>query len=170
MQRVHQTAPDLPLDLAMPFWWGEPQHGGSDLLDRLKPAIQGITVMDYRTDFDEIVRFAQPFLDWGERADRRISIAIERMPIHDEERRIYIRDVKGELWQTTMDGTDVLVLFDRPVEAADGSTFRFSRSGRFLGQTVSFSGDIDRLAMLIPRLEQVFARWSSFAGIALHGL
>ena len=57
-----------------------------------------------------------------------------------------------------------------PIEAADGSTFRFSRSGRFLGQTVSFSGDTDRLATLIPRLEQVFARWSSFAGIALHGL
>ena len=170
VQRVHEAAPGLPLDLAMPYWWGEPQHGGANLLDRLAPMVQGVTVMDYRTDFDEIVRFAQPFLDWGERSGRRISIAVERMPIGDEERRVYTRDVQGELWRTEIDGIPVLVLFDQPVEPTQGQVFRFSRSGRFRGETVSFSGDADRLSALLPRLEQVFGRWSGFAGIALHGL
>ena len=170
VQRVHEAAPELPLDLAMPYWWGEPQHGGSDLLDRLQPSIQGITVMDYRTDFDDIVRFAQPFLDWGTRAGRRIAIAIERMPIDDEERRVYARDTQGELWQTQLAGKDVLVLFDRPVAAVDGSVFRYSRSAKFLGGTVSFSSQTDRLSTLLPQLEQIFVRWPSFAGMALHGL
>ncbi len=170
VQRVHMAAPDLPLDLAMPYWWGDPQHGGSDLFDRLQPSIQSITVMDYRTDFDDIVRFAQPFLDWGERAGRRIAIAVERMPIDDEERRVYMPDNQGELWQTQLAGHTVLVLFDRPVVVADGHVFRFSRSARFRGHTVSFSGHADRLSTLLPKLEQVFAHWPSFAGMALHGL
>ena len=170
VQRVHEAAPELPLDLAMPYWWGDPQHGGADLLDRLRPAIQGITVMDYRTDFDEIVRFAQPFLDWGERSGRRISIAVERMPIGDEERRVYTRDVQGELWQTEIDGTSILVLFDRPGAPTQGQVFRFERSARVRGAPVRFSGAADQLSALLPRLEQVFGRWSSFAGIALHGL
>lgn len=170
IQAIHAAAPSLALNLALPFWWGEAGYGGSALLDKLAGAVSGITVMDYRTDADEIKRFAQPFLHWGEQHGKDIAIALEALPIADEERRSYFRAERGELLHVTLAQYHILMLLDAPARVDGAVSYRYSHAGSFKGGSISFAGRLPQLEALLPELEADFGRWPSFAGMALHGL
>lgn len=167
---IHAAVPQLALNVALPFWWGEAGHGGSALLDQLADAVNGITVMDYRTDTDEVKRFAQPFLRWGEQQRKEISIALESMPIADEERRSYFRAERGELLHVALAQYHILMLLDQPATISGAVSYRYSHAGSFKGDSISFAGRPQQLEAMLPALEADFSRWSSFAGMALHGL
>jgi hypothetical protein len=167
---IHAAAPTLALDLALPFWWGDEASGGQAFLSTLASSISSLTVMDYRTDAEQIVRLAQPFLAWGQQHGKKVSIALEALSIPDEGRRHFERATRGELWHVTLAGREVLFLLDQPVSLAQASGFRYTRSSRFEGSSVSFFGRTDQLMRLLPSLEAQLQRWPSFSGMALHGL
>ena len=167
---IHLASPDLLLNLAMPFWWGQDRHGGNQLLNSLADSIDEVTVMDYHTNPTDIKDFAQPFLRWGTKYEKSVSIALENMPIVDEERRVYLQMEQGELWYLRLGSYNVLMLLDKPVPNPNGQALKFSKSFNFNGSSISFNSTPDLLKRLLPDLEIEFMQWKSFSGISLHGL
>jgi len=167
---VHHTAPSLALDMVLPFWF-EPLHGdGAALLSGVEASIASITVMNYRTDPEQIREFAEKFLAWGERRQKAVYIALESLPLPEEDRRTYRQAESGELWRFDFKAAPVLLLLQQQAPNLPGEkAYRFSYSRKIDGSSTSFFQKPSVLIELLPTLEKQFGAWSSFAGIALHG-
>lgn len=163
---LHDAADGLPLEFVMPFWWADKDA----LLDALAPLAAGVTVMDYRTRQDEILRFAQPFLDWGVRHGRQVRIALEAGPVAPEQQRRYTRAPAGELWLLQVDQSPVLLLLDEARPNPHGPAFRQVASTLLDGSATTFHAEPQRLLRMLPELERAMSAWTSFNGIALHEL
>ncbi|THC46151.1 hypothetical protein [Massilia sp. Mn16-1_5] len=167
-QALHAAAGGMPLEFVVPFWWWDKRA----LLDGLAKTSDGLAVMDYRTDPDQIVRFAVPFLDWGTRHGKGVHIALEAGRVAPELQRRYVRadaDESGSLLVAQVGKTPVLVLLRQPVKTTAGTLYRLSGERTLDGSATSFHGNPERLRALLPRLERDFSAWSSFGGLALHG-
>jgi len=165
---LHAAAGGMPLEFVVPFWWWDKEA----LLAGLAAASDGLAVMDYRTDPDDIVRFALPFLDWGARHGKRVQIALEAGRVAPELQRRYVRADAGEagsLLLAQAGEASVLVLLRQPVTSAAGSLYRLSGERILDGSATSFHANRDGLRALLPRLEHDFSAWTSFGGLALHG-
>ena len=165
---LHAAAGGMPLEFVVPFWWWDREA----LLDGLATSSDGLAVMDYRTDPDQIVRFALPFLDWGGRHGKRVRIALEAGRVAPELQRRYVRadaNEAGSLLFTQAGETPVLVLLRQPVKGAAGALYRLSGERTLDGAATSFHSDRARLRTLLPSLERDFSAWSSFGGVVLHG-
>jgi hypothetical protein len=138
---LREAARSLRLELVVPFWW----DGKTALLDGLAPLVDGVTVMDYRTDPRQIAGFAVPFLDWGARHGKQVRIALEAGPIAPETQRRYVRAAAGET-------ADLLRV-------------------EIEGRATTFHKDKQSLLRLLPALEADFGAWdAAFGGMALHEL
>jgi hypothetical protein len=164
-----RRAVSLPIDVVMPFWTATIQLGDSALLEQLTPWVDGITVMDYRTDPGQIRRFAQPFLDWAARSDRRVQIALESGPLPDEWHYAYRPAGMGELWQLQVKAWHVLLLLDAPRANPLGAHFAYSHKVRSGHAQTTFQGERERLKVLLPGLNQDFKKHPGYVGLALHG-
>jgi hypothetical protein len=165
---LHAAAEGIPLEFVVPFWWDDKR----ELLDQLARVSEGLAVMDYRTDVDQIVRFAAPFLDWGTRHGKRVRIALEAGPVAPEVQRRYVRASPGEagtLLLAQAGGAQTLVLLRQPVQQAAGTLYRLSGERALDGSATSFHGKRDALRALLPALERDLSAWPGFGGIALHG-
>jgi hypothetical protein len=165
---LHAAAAGMPLEFVVPFWWWDKR----ELLDGLAAAAEGLAVMDYRTDPDQIVRFALPFLDWGTRHGKRVRIALEAGRVAPELQRRYVRaepGAAGSLLLAQAGATQALVLLRQPVQAASAPLYRLSGERTLDGSATSFHGRREDLRALLPALEREFSAWPGFAGIALHG-
>ncbi|QOL48016.1 hypothetical protein [Massilia litorea] len=165
---LHAAAAGMPLEFVVPFWWSDKRT----LLDGLAATADGLAVMDYRTDPDQIVRFAVPFLDWGRLHGKRVRIALEAGRVAPELQRRYVRADAGEagsLLLARAGDTQVLVLLRQPVKTASGTLFLLSGERTLDGGATSFYKDRARLRTLLPGLERDFSAWPSFGGVALHG-
>ena len=165
---LHAAAGGMPLEFVVPFWWWDKDT----LLDRLAQSSDGLAVMDYRTDPDQIIRFAVPFLDWGTRHGKRVHIGLEAGRVAPELQRRYVRadaDEAGSLLVAQAGETPVLVLLRQPVKTAGGTLYRLSGERTLDGSATSFHGNPERLRALLPVLELDLPAWPSFGGIALHG-
>ena len=167
---VHQIAPSLPLDMVLPFWL-DPLHGaGAALLDNVEASIASITLMNYRTDPEQIREFADKILAWGELRQKAVYIALESLSMDEEERRMYTRAQSGELWRFDFKAAPVfLLLQDQAQDLPGGMAYRFVYSRKIDGSSTSFFQQPGALKKLLPALEKQFSAWSSFAGMALHG-
>jgi hypothetical protein len=167
---VHQTAPSLALDMALPFWLEPLQGNGAALLADVEANIASITVMNYRTDPEQIREFAEKFLAWGELRQKAVYIALESLAMPEEDLRAYRQAENGELWRFDFKAAPVLLLFQEQVQnLPGGNAYRFSHSRKIDGSGTSFFRQPGELMRLLPTLETQFSSWSSFAGIALHG-
>ncbi|MGX4642332.1 hypothetical protein [Massilia sp. SYSU DXS3249] len=165
---LHAQAGGTPLEFVVPFWWDDKR----ELLAELAGAADGLAVMDYRTDPDQIVRFALPFLDWGAQYGKRVHIGLEAGKVGAERQRRYGRadaGEPGELLLAEVGGTQVLVLLREGVKEAAVPRYRLSGERLLDGSATSFFKDRDKLRALLPALERDFSAWPGFAGIALHG-
>jgi hypothetical protein len=165
---LHAAAGGMPLEFVVPFWWWDKEA----LLAGLAAASDGLAVMDYRTDPDDIVRFAVPFLDWGNRHGKRVRIALEAGRVAPELQRRYVRADAGEagsLLLARADDASVLVLLRQPVKEASGILYRLSGERTLDGSATSFHGNRAQLRSLLPGLERDLSAWASFGGLALHG-
>lgn len=163
---------DAPLEVAVPFWWASLELGDQPLLDALAPHVQGLNVMNYRTDPEQLQQFAEPFLAWGGAHGKAVRIALEAGPIQDETRWHFRADSalknQNTLWHLQLADAHLLLLLDAPavVPAAEG--YRFVRQSQLAGSRLTFSGDRPRMEQLMQSLEVLWAAWPSFAGLALH--
>jgi hypothetical protein len=167
-QALHAAAGGMPLEFVVPFWWWDKEA----LLAGLANASDGLAVMDYRTDPDDIVRFAAPFLDWGSRHGKRVRIALEAGRVAPELQRRYVRAGAGEagsLLLARAGEASVLVLLRQPVQEASGTLYRLSGERTLDGSATSFHGNRAQLHALLPGLERDLSAWASFGGLALHG-
>jgi hypothetical protein len=170
---LRQAAGTTALEFVVPFWW----DSKPELLHALARHADGLAVMDYRTDPDQIVRFAAPFLDWGVEHGKRVRIALEAGPIAAEEQRRYRRvdaGAKGDLLLLEHGGQQLLVLLRGP-SAYPGAhpgaqMYALAGSRTIDGAASTFNRDKAAMLRLLPQLEKVFGAWESFDGMALHEL
>jgi hypothetical protein len=162
------TGDALRVDFVVPFWWGKNRA----LLDALAPHADVVTVMDYRTDRDQIVDFAIPFLDWAGAHGRRVRIALEAGTIDPEVQRRYVRatDGPGDLLAVDVGGRQVLALLRQPLAAKDATLYRLQSTRDIDGSATTFHKDKAALLRLLPGLETEFGAWDGFGGIAVHEL
>lgn len=170
MARAVKTAAGdgLRVEFVVPFWWGKNQA----LLDALAPHADALAVMDYRTDREQIVDFAIPFLDWAGAHGRRVRIALEAGPIDPEVQRRYVRaaDGPGDLLAVDVAGRQVLALLRQPLAAPDARVYRLQSTRAIDGSATTFHKDKAALLRLLPGLEAEFGAWDGFGGIAVHEL
>ncbi|MGD8977961.1 MAG: hypothetical protein PVG91_10175, partial [Gammaproteobacteria bacterium] len=100
----------MPMEVAIPFWWSGLMAADGPLLERLAGVVDGITVMNYRTDEDQILDGAGPFLAWGADHQRYVRIALEAGPIPEQTRWHFRPFKRGRLWRVDMGGSPVLIL------------------------------------------------------------
>ncbi len=167
LRKLRRAAGGMRLEFVVPFWWA---HNDA-LMRALARNSDALTVMDYRTDPEQIYRFAVPFLDWGQQHGKQVRIALEAGPVAPETQRRYQRTVPGEaadLLFAEAAGVPVLVLLRQPASQVEGPGFRLAGSRHLDGSATSFHGKPDTLRKLLPGLERQFGAWSGFAGLALH--
>ena len=176
---VHaQLAQQLPLDLVMPVWWGAHPAWGAPLLDALKLPQLSLTVMNYRTDLDALRAGAMPFFAWGEANGRGITMALEkgRAGVNAgngrEETRIdyAAAATAGELWLLELGGMSLLLLLDSPHADLPGQVYAKTGERTISIGTISFAGAAQNLEATATALEAEWSAWTSFAGLAIHGL
>ena len=165
--RLREAAGPMRLEFVVPFWW----DSKPELLRELARSADSLSVMDYRTDPEQIYRFAVPFLDWAEVHGKQVRIALEAGPIGAETQRRYQRAAKGaagDMLLFELEGQQVLVLLRQPTAHAKAQPFTLEGSRRIDGSATTFHADKAVLTRLLPRLEAVFGAWKGFGGIALH--
>lgn len=160
---------NIPVEIVIPFWWQFKTLQGEPLLDAVKPHIDSINVMNYRTDVALIKKFAQPFLDWGEASGKKVSIALEAGPITDEQRWYFRKAKQGSLWHVKTLSQPMLLLLDKNKSVNNIDVFALFDVNSFKGDIVSFQADPSKLIELLPKLESLWRLWPSFSGISLHG-
>ena len=164
----------LRLEFVVPFWWGR----NTALLDALAPYADALAVMDYRTDRDQIVEFAIPFLDWATAHGRRARIALEAGNIDPEIQRRYVKaaGAPGDLQAVDIGGRRVLALLRAPLAAAGAGAgagaelYRLQSTRAIDGSATTFHKDKAALLRQLPGLETTFGAWEGFGGIAVHEL
>lgn len=165
-----KAASAMPLEAAVPFWWSDVPSRHGPLLERLTPIVDGLAVMNYRTDPQQLSAIAESFLSWGVRSQRYVRIALEAGALGDEQRRHYRSAGAGELLHVDVAGRDVLVLLSDVHAFEPGRAWAYSHSSTFSGAELTFHDDPSRLLNLLPTLESSWMAWPSFGGVALHGL
>lgn len=164
VRALRQAAGALPLELVVPFWWNEK----STLLRAIAPLVDGLCVMNYRTEQEQIVRLATPFLEWGARHGKPVRIALESGPLAPETEWRYQAAQHGELWHVPFERAHFLLLLKQPQPNPGGAAYRRAGQRTLDGSATTFAASPARLLQLLPTLEAEFSAWPSFGGIALH--
>lgn len=157
----------MPLEFVVPFWWNDK----GALLDGLARHADALSVMDYRTDPQQIVEFATPFLDWAASHGKRVRIALEAGALPEETQRRYRRagkDEAGDMLLLTLEGQQVLALLRQPLALPGAQAYKLTGTRHIDGSSTTFHKNKDALRALLPRLEADFGAWPGFGGIALH--
>lgn len=167
---VAKAAPSLMLDMVIPFWLNPDLKEGGELLSAVQANLSSLTVMNYRTDMDQIEHLADTFLVWGNRFKKTVYIALEFQPMPDQELRVYQSSNQGELWRVDFESFQVLILLKNPQSLNNEKGYRFSHLRQVSGSETSFFKNAEGLKELVIKIENRFSHSSSFAGVALHGL
>jgi len=162
------AAADMPVELAVPFWWPMLAVDGKPLLDLLADLVDGLAIMNYRTDPDEIRRLAEPFLSWGAAHDRYVRVGLEAGPLPDQEMVSFRVGRPGRLWHVLVGDADAIVLLDKALENPAGASLQERFSVPVPAANTTFFGQRDRLDALLPELDRAWQSKPAFAGIALH--
>jgi len=169
--RALRAATPMAMEAVLPFWVGTDSGARKRLLEPLAGFVDGITVMDYRTDPIEIQSFAEPFLAWGQTSGVAVRIALENGPIADETIRYYRHAAAGSVWLVPIGGETAVVLLRNAAANPFGASFARDHDVTVPGSRISFLGDEHRLFALVPGLENAFRAWNrSFAGMSFNGL
>ena len=163
-----KAAAKMPVELAVPFWWPALSLDGEPLLAALTDHADGLAVMNYRTDPQQIRELARPFLVWGAVHGRHVRIGLEAGPLPDQETRHFRAGSPGRLWHIRLGDADALVLLDQALPNPAGVSLQQRYSVPAPAANTTFFGQRDQLQALIPELEESWQSRPAFAGIALH--
>lgn len=159
----------VPMEAAVPFWWSGLSVDGQPVLTAMQPLVDGLTIMNYRTDPEQLQRLAEPYLAWGVRQQRYVRIALESVALPDQTLTHFRRGHRGRLWQLKLGNADVLLLLANPAGNPSGPTFSRAYSTEIPASGTTFRGRRKQLDQSLPTLVQHWSAWPSFAGAALHG-
>jgi hypothetical protein len=165
-----RTQAMMPLDAAVPFWWGRQRYRNSLFLDHLGAQVDVVSVMNYRTESQQLIDLAEPFLEWGTLAKKIIRIGLEAGPIPDESLHVFRTSTKGDLWLMPLGENNLLLSLDTVLTNPAVRVFAYSHSITRQSTNTTFHRNVAAMEKLLPELERVWRAWPSFGGIALHGL
>jgi len=80
---------NLPLSVAVPFWFGSFRLGEKSLAREIFRYADEAVLMSYRSDPAKVLEISEDFLRFGELLRRRVSIGVELLPVPDEEHIVY---------------------------------------------------------------------------------
>lgn len=167
---IRRVAPALLIDAVVPWWFGQGHASPPEVLEELAHSIDRLTVMDYRTDPQQLLAAARPFMVWGQRNRRSIRVALEAGPLGEMELHRYEAQASGELLLVPVGRMLVYVLFDHAVTDSAGHTFRERSAHRIPASRTTFHDREEALWRAVATLEAQFAATQNFAGVAVHGL
>lgn len=159
----------VPMEAAVPFWWSGLSVDGKPLLTAMQPLVDGLTIMNYRTNLEQLQRLAEPYLAWGAEQQRYVRIALESVALPDQSLTHFRRGRTGRLWQLQLGEANVLVLLDKPAGNPAGPTFARAYTTQVPASGTTFRGQREQLNQVLPELVRHWSAWPSFAGPALHG-
>lgn len=158
-----------PVNLVLPFWIAY-DEAGATFLQEIKAAVSGITVMSYRADGALAAAFAQPLLHWGMTAGKPVRIALEAGPVAPESEETFIAATAGQLALQQKDGQVMATLLPRPAVVAGARMYASRGAVVTRPERISFLGNEPKMIEAAEDVAQVSSAWTSFAGVALHGL
>jgi hypothetical protein len=161
----------LPIEIVLPFWFEQQKAGNDWFLDQVATLIDGLAIMDYRTDLEQIQAFAKPYLEWGIDYQKPVQIALETVDLPDNPTQIYHPALEGTVYLLKKNGLNLFVLLNAPIKAPLlGKSFALSHSNNNSSKQVTFYRQSDRLMDILKKLEPKFSAYSSFSGMAIHGI
>ena len=128
----------VPVEAAVPFWWLDLDLDGQPFVESLSEVVDGLTIMNYRTDADDLQRFAEPYLAWGVREQRHVRIALEFIDLPAQQLWHFRPGQPGRLWHVRLEQADVLLLLDSPRSNAVGRTFQRSYAHEIAATATTF--------------------------------
>jgi hypothetical protein len=166
-----KTETDLAVEVVLPFWFQQQKAGSHLFLDQLADWVDGLAIMDYRTDTQQIHHFAKPFLDWGAAYGKPVQIALESGFLPDTPTQIYRPAFSGDLYLLRKHNLNLLILLNEPIKAPlQGKSFAFSHASSSASKQVTFYRQSDQLTRTLSELQPLLTPWKSFAGVAIHGI
>lgn len=166
-----KTETDLAVEVVLPFWFQQQKAGQQLFLDQLAEWVDGLAIMDYRTDTEQIHHFAKPFLDWGVAYNKPVQIALESGFLPDTPTQVYRPAFSGDLYLLRKNNFNLLILLNEPIKAPlQGKSFAFSHASSSASRQVTFYRQSDQLTRTLTELQPLLTPWKSFAGMAIHGI
>ncbi|MDE3011818.1 MAG: hypothetical protein KGI67_13110, partial [Pseudomonadota bacterium] len=171
LRRLREAGGSMAMDVVVPWWFGRGGDSPAELLTALQPLVDILTVMDYRTDGDQLVQAAVPFVAWAQHGGRQVRIALESGPLPDLEARRYEAAEQGELLLLELGNQAVYALLATPLAAGPRAQVFARRGGHLVkAAQTTFAGRPEALRLAVLHLEDAFAATRAFAGVAIHGL
>jgi hypothetical protein len=175
-----KTETGLAIDSVLPFWFDQARlpveaNGKQPLfLDAISAVVDKVTVMDYRTNPDDIEQMAKPFLEWGNRRSKPVAIALETGSLPDDSFDAYRPEPWGlrrqsRLWLVPYGPEhQLLVLLSSSANLRVGEAFRYSHSIQVPSQRVTYHKQFEQFESDLGIVTQRLSKWSSFSGMAIH--
>ncbi|MFW2403372.1 MAG: hypothetical protein ACN4GT_01315 [Gammaproteobacteria bacterium] len=167
LRELHEIA-SVPIEAAVPFWWADLDLNGRPVIDAMAQYVVGITVMNYRTESQQILANAAPYLKWGHEYARHVRMALEAGPIEDQTLHNYRPSRTGRVWQIEIGSETALLLRKAPAANPHGPTFARSHDSPVPASRTTFHGQREKLDALLPRVIRQWSAWPAYAGVALH--
>ena len=160
---------NLKIYLSIPNWF--PGFTEGELLsEKLPQYIEGLTIIDFRTERFDINRTATPFLNWGERHNKEILVGLETGEPQFEKRRSYIKSLNGRILLTSMKGDYYLLFLNKNITIPQSDLYSLAQFKVVSNKAGSFFGSLNTLFEILPILESDMAYFLTFQGIALNNL
>ena len=153
-----------PIDVVIPYWI-QNSSAGKNALESIKD-LGSFTVMIYRTDETEINNISARWLMWGEKVNTKISVALENGPVNGPAK-VYFTPAKET---NKRNYGSVLLVLARNANGGDKTFYQFDHIEQPEADKISFLKRTEDLSGVFSRLRPYFEAFTSFNGLAIHGL
>lgn len=170
IEALRMQAGSLALDMVLPFWLPGDAGARQVVLPALARAATSVTAMAYRTSGPAVQAAAEPLLAWGVEVGLPVQVALEAGPLEDEVSRTYRPATTGTVMAVPAGNGTVVVQVKSPRAAPGALAFALEREDVARASSVSFLGDLPRLEGVSEELLTILKAWSSFEGLAFHGV
>lgn len=153
-----------PIDVIIPYWI-QNSSAGKNALDSIKD-LGSFTVMIYRTNEKEINAISARWLMWGEKFNTKISVALENGPVNGPAKVYFTPSTETNKHNYR----SVLLVLSRTDNRKDKTVYQFDHIEQPEADKISFLKRTEDLNGVLSRLHPYFKAFSSFNGLAIHGL
>ncbi|GGB70006.1 hypothetical protein [Blastomonas aquatica] len=157
------------LHLVLPFWVAS-EPAGAQFLRDVEASVNAVTVMSYRADGALAAHLAQPLLNWGGSAHKRVRIALEAGPVPSEVEETFVPATSGQLALVETAGQVTATHLSEPQVVPGAKMYASRGKVQTRSDRISFLGNERAMMEAAEDVARVASAWESFAGISYHGL
>ena len=163
------TASDLPVEMAIPYWFAMGSHR-TLALDPIAAVIENIVVMAYKNEASGAADAAEPAMKWGAVNRLPVRVAVEWGVSPGVERRSFGEAESGEVWLVSLAGRQVVVMLDHSRPNRLGRSFRLLVREMFKRPAEEVDADNEAFRIAADIIQMRFIHRREFKGVAFHGL